>query len=75
LAGLDCAAQPKRRQGRERAGTPRHGVEIRHEFNGIDKWRDGLRRCCVFPQHLAENQAPEADTAPPRRFQLGIGFC
>jgi len=50
-------------------------VEICHEFNGMDKRRDGLRRCCVFPQHLAENQAPEADMKLLRRFQLGIGFC
>jgi hypothetical protein len=51
------------------------GVEIRHEFNGMDKRRVRLRRCCVFPQHLAENQAPEGTSSCLLRFQLGIGFC
>jgi hypothetical protein len=76
LAGLDCAGAAEAPPSpRGRAGTPRHRVEICHEFNGMDKGRDGLRRCCAFPQHLAENRAPEADTVPLRRFQLGIGFC
>jgi hypothetical protein len=54
--------QTEYRQGREGApGRCATEIEIRHEFNGMDKRRDRLRRCCVFPQHRAENNAPEAD--------------